>query len=197
MRLRLIGKGFQTYTGQMGVIMFENGMSVGDVLQVDAVRVAGVIGAEWEDGSAANVSQRYLDNMTTEASSEPANAENQTQEPETPAENTETVDENGNTENEIEAAHEKAVSSGTFYTEDQLAAVADKDGIAGLREIAAPLGIKGNSIAALIASILKVASAPAPVQTEQVAALTTEQVADITTGQVAALSAAQIAPTAV
>ena len=46
------------------------------------------------------------------------------------------------------------------YTEEQLAAIADKQGIAGLREIAEPLGVKGNSIAGLISSILKAAGAP-------------------------------------
>lgn len=139
MKLRLTAPGWQTYTGQMGVIFFENGLSVGDVLPVDAVRVAGVIGAEWEDGRPANVSQIYLDNMQTEAAVLKDNRE-----PEAP----------------VEPKKEEVAAPAVTYTEEQLAEIADKQGIAGLREIADPLGLKGNSIAGLISAILKAAGAP-------------------------------------
>lgn len=141
MKLRLTAPGWQTYTGQMGVIFFENGLSVADVLPVDAVRVAGVIGAEWEDGRPANVSQIYLDNLQTEAAVMQDNRQ-----PEAPV---------------VESSKVAQVTTPEVtYTEEQLAEIADKQGIAGLREIADPLGVKGNSIAGLIASILKTAGAP-------------------------------------
>lgn len=143
MKLRLTATGWETYTGQMGVIFFENGISVGDVLPIDAVRVAGVIGAEWEDGTPANVSQIYLDNMQTEAAIAKDNRE-----PETTVE-----------AKLADAAPLVADLMAPTYTEDQLAEIADKSGIAGLRDIAVPLGIKGNSIAGLIAAILKTAGA--------------------------------------
>lgn len=143
MKLRLTAAGWESYTGQMGVIFFEDGLSVSDVLPVDAVRVAGVIGAEWEDGSPANVSQIYLDNMQTEAAVVQDNRQ-----PEEP---------------EVKLADVAQVVSDIMaptYTEEQLAEIADKSGIAGLRDIAEPLGIKGNSIAGLVAAILKAAGAP-------------------------------------
>lgn len=146
MKLRLTAPGWERYTGQMGVIFFEDGLSVGDVLQVDAVRVAGVIGAEWEDGTPANVSQIYLDNMHTEAKT--AEEQRQADSQDAPK----TVD--------GDLAKEKAEMLGVTYTESQLAEIADKKGISGLREIASPLGIKGNSIAGLIELILKAAGAP-------------------------------------
>lgn len=142
MKLRLTAPGWQTYTGQMGVIFFENGLSVGDVLPVDAVRVAGVIGAEWEDGRPANVSQIYLDNMQTEAAVMQDNRE-----PEAPVV-------------EIKSEVTQVTSPEVTYTEAQLAEIADNGGITALREIATPLGIKSNSIAAMIAAILKAAGAP-------------------------------------
>lgn len=142
MKLRLTAPGWQTYTGQMGVIFFENGLSVGDVLPVDAVRVAGVIGAEWEDGRPANVSQIYLDNMQTEAAVMQDNRE-----PEAPV---------VETKSEVT----QVTSPEVTYTEAQLAEIADNGGITALREIATPLGIKSNSIAAMIAAILKAAGAP-------------------------------------
>ncbi len=141
MKLRLIAKGFTNYTGQMGVINFVDGLSVNDVLHIDAIRVAGVIGAEWEDGSAANVSQMYLDNMHTRAKT----SEELDKREEAPL-----VKED--TKNEPVAAADTV-----SYTEERLAEIADKDGIAGLRLIATPMGIKGSSIAALIAEIVKTA----------------------------------------
>lgn len=141
MKLRLTAAGWETYTGQMGVINFENGLSVGEVLAIDAVRVAGVIGAEWEDGTPANVSQIYLDNLKTEAAVMQDNRQ-----PEAPV---------------VEVKKVGEVAAPTVaYTEEQLAEIADKQGIAGLREIADPLGLKGNSIAGLISAILKAAGAP-------------------------------------
>jgi len=153
MKLRLNAAGFGTYTGQMGVIMFENGLSVGDVLPIDAVRVAGVIGAVWEDGTPANVGQRYIDNMNTPA----------------PNSNAEKVQE--------QPVVQKPVVISKTFTEAQLGAIADAKGIAGIREISEPLGIKGNSIAGLIAAIMKVAgAAPEQVTPEPVAAEPTTRV---------------------
>lgn len=131
MKLRLIAGGFESFTGQMGVINFVDGVSVDDVLPVDAIRVAGVIGAEWEDGTAANVSQMYLDNMNTEAAVEPVR--------------------------QPEPAAPVVSVSATGYTEEELSAIASEKGIAGLREIADPLELKGNSIRGLIDAILAAA----------------------------------------
>ncbi len=146
MKLRLTAKGFEHYSGQMGVIMFEDGLSVGDVLEIDAVRVAGVIGAEWEDGSAANVSQRYLNGMTTT----PPQTNTTTQAKVVEGKKSEGPSENVN-------LHDSVTDT---YSKDQLAKIADTKGIVGLREIASTLGIKGNSINGLIEAILAVAGAP-------------------------------------
>lgn len=140
MKLKLTQTGFEGYTGQMGVVFFENGVSTKDVLPVDAVRMAAVMGCEWEDGTPANVSQIYLDNMNT-----PARSEAQTTQAQTPV------------MSETQIVGDADVIT---YTEEQLATIADKSGIAGLREIADPLDIKGKSIADLIAAIMKVAGAP-------------------------------------
>lgn len=141
MKLRLTQGGFESYTGQMGVIFFENGLSVSDVLPVDAVRVAGVVGAEWEDGSPANVGQLYLDAVNNPA----------------PVFERVVVEEVSEKASEKAPDIEAAVDPIVRYSEDDLAAVADKDGIAGLRKIAEPLGIKDKSIGGLMAAILKVA----------------------------------------
>lgn len=138
MKLRLTAPGFEKYTGQMGVLFFEDGLSTGDVLHRDAVRLANVIGAEWEDGTQANTGQLYLDNMETSAPVEVSRMV-----VDAPVE---------------EAAPVEDAPAANLYTEADLAAIADKSGIAGLRDIAEPLGIKGNSIGGLIAAILKAAA---------------------------------------
>lgn len=132
MKLRLTQPGFETYTAQMGVTNFENGLSTTDVSVMDATRMAAVMGCEWEDGTPANVGQIYLDNMHTEA---PIFASAGVP--------------------DVLVVADVAVLS-VAYTEAQLAAIADAKGIAGLREIADVLCLKGNSIGGLIAAILKV-----------------------------------------
>lgn len=130
MKLRLTNGGFDKYTGQMGVIQFVDGLSVDDVLPIDAIRVAGIIGGEWEDGTPANVSQMYLDNMNTPATSSGVAS--------------------------IVEAEKSENGSVTPYTEEYLHEIATNSGISGIREIADKLGIKGNSIRGLIDAILKV-----------------------------------------
>lgn len=134
-RLRLIGKGFENYTGAIGVTQFVEGLSVGTPHQMDVHRLTCTIGARWDDGSASSVGEGY-----EAAKNAPAP----------------TVEEQVAADNAAVAA---AAGPGVTYTHEQLAAVADKDGIAGLRQIAEPLGIKASSIKGLIDGIIKVAGA--------------------------------------
>ncbi len=137
MKLRLTQAGFESYTGQMGVVMFENGLSVGDVLPIDAIRISAAIGADWEDGSAANVGAMYLNNMDAPA-----------------------FVGGGINDMSIEVAAPEqggapVAPAGTVYTRDELAKIADDSGIVGLRAIAEPMDVKGTSIVGLIDAILK------------------------------------------
>lgn len=135
MKLRLTQPGFETYTAQMGVTFFENGLSTTDVSVMDATRMAAVMGCEWENGAPANVGQIYLDNMHTEAPIFAA----------------------AGVPDALVVADVTVVSSG--HTETSLGAIADAEGIAGLRTIADALGIKGNSIGGLITAVLKAQAA--------------------------------------
>jgi len=149
MKLRITQAGFNTYNGQMGVINFENGLSIADVLPVDAVRMAAVMLCEWENGGSPSVAQAILDNAETSAPMFVSGAEGQ---------------------HDIEAAasaqapsSEPAVLSApakSGYTVEELSAVADADGIKGLRLIADPLGVKSNSIAEMITAIMQASQAP-------------------------------------
>lgn len=140
MKLRLTQAGFENYTGQMGVVWFENGLSTTDVKTIDGIRISAAIGAEWEDGSAANVGDMYLNNMDVPA--HVGMADGQVQDAVAPQE------------------APQAPAAGVIYSESDLAKVADEKGIAGLREIGDPIGAKGTSIVGLIAEILKKQATP-------------------------------------
>lgn len=134
MKLRLTQAGFEKYTGQMGVVMFDNGLSVGDVLPIDAIRISAAIGADWEDGSAANVGDMYLNNMDVPAFVGRAQ---------------------GQTSVSVDSVKPAIVPAQAQHTKDTLAKIADAEGIMGLRAIADPMGVKGTSIVGLIEAILK------------------------------------------
>ncbi|MBP4651981.1 hypothetical protein ITD57_20345, partial [Acinetobacter baumannii] len=67
MKLKLTGAGFENYTGQMGVVFFENGLSKYDVMPNDAIRIASTIGAVWENGDPANLGAIHTQNLMTPA----------------------------------------------------------------------------------------------------------------------------------
>lgn len=140
MKLRLTQEGFATYAGQMGVIFFEDGLSTADVAVRDAVRMSAVMGCEWEDGTPASVAQSILDNAHTPAPMFVSGADGQ-HDPTTKYEG---------------AGMFSAAPVAPQFVEAELEALADKEGIKGLRVLADPLNIKGNSIKDLIAALLKV-----------------------------------------
>jgi len=157
MKLRLTQAGFETYTGQMGVVMFKDGLSEGDVLPIDAIRISAAIGATWEDGSAANVGEMYLNNMDVPAFVGGDDINNMTMpvEGETaPTKKATSKGEGANEEKTEDKADTPADASAKVYTYEELSEVADKEGIAGVRKIADALSVKGTSIVGIIDAIL-------------------------------------------
>jgi hypothetical protein len=142
MKLRLTQAGFENYTGQMGVVWFESGLSTTDVLPIDGIRISAAIGATWEDGSSANVGEMYLNNMNVPAYVGMADHQAKAPEPVAPVET-------------VKQALGVPDGGLVFYTENMLAKIADEQGISGVREVADKFGVKGTSIVGLIAAILK------------------------------------------
>lgn len=138
MKLRIIQEGFQNYTAQLGVHNFVDGLSVEDVSQMDATRMGAVMQFEWEDGTSPSVTQRMLDTSGDSMPVEPTVTAPPAIAPVT---------------TELKPAVTTAV-----WTEDALAAIADAKGIAGIREITDPMGLKNNSIRGLIDAVLKQAT---------------------------------------
>lgn len=178
MKLRLTGAGFDNYTGQMGIHYFQNGLSISDVLPVDGMRIAGTIGAKWEDGSVANVGEIYASHLQTPA---PTGLDQTRRDPLSVVVGTSNASQAILQSNFIAQAQFKAegvdVPTATQptavsgvgvadsfdsnvdvkYTREQLEAVVDEGGLTGLREIGAKVGVKAGSINDLIDRILEVA----------------------------------------
>ncbi len=180
MKLRLTGNGFQNYTGQMGIHYFENGISVYDVRPTDAMRIAGTIGAEWVDGSPANVSEIYAAGMQVEAptslqihrfdalaqvvgvfdASQIIAHTQAVAEMQFKADGIEVPDQKAKESTTTQEVTEQTPTA-TTYTREQLEAIVDEKGLTGLREVGHALGVKASSINDLIDRILDVAGVQA------------------------------------
>lgn len=125
MKVKITEPGWAGFTGQFGQYEFVDGVSVDDIGRADAAYLSGLISIEdAASGKNPSISQRIIDTYMLPASG-----------PQTPV------------------APTQAASTAT-YTKESLEAIADTSGIKGIREVADPLGIKGNSIAELIGKVL-------------------------------------------
>lgn len=131
MKLKLLAPGYTDYTGLFGIVEFENGLSVEDVSEQAANRIACIVSAAWEDGGIVGVADRLLAGANVQAPDMYAKREE-----------IEYIDPTGKS------------GGGAAWTKEELGEIADKNGIAGLREIGEPAGVKGNSIVGLIDAIV-------------------------------------------
>lgn len=133
-RLKIVERGWAGYSGPFGGVEFKNGLSVGLVDEVTATRLGSIIRLERVDtgdqaGSAANHARAYK-----------VEAPIVTPIPETDGATVQTP--------------VPAAPPAPAYTREELEKIADKDGIAGLRDIAAKFGVKGRGIVELIDEIM-------------------------------------------
>lgn len=142
MKIRIIEKGWAGYTGDLGAHAFVDSVSVNDVGQADAAYLAGIVSIENVETGKSPSVSQLI--VDSMANSVPI-------------------------EKHIEAS---APVAGTRHAKDELEAIADASGIKGIREIAEPLGLKGNSISELIEKVLSVEAALAS-QTTSIASLAT------------------------
>lgn len=165
MKLRLLQPGFEHYTAQLGVVTFEDGLSNDDVSKMDALRISGVMHCEWEDGTSPSLSQQLLENNQMSApilgdhlgagtSVEDNPVLEQTNFTDGAAE-VEIVSNQKDRPEVVEVVDLGEEVQPKFWTQAELEAIADASGIKGLRDIADPLGIKGQSINGLIAELIQ------------------------------------------
>ena len=168
-KIKLLGT-FGDYNGQVGQTVFVDGESVASVTPaqirlISAAMRCEVLAEEGEtvDLSDHGVAQALIDGNGKEAAAQPPRMRGDEYERLLEAQKTEeselvrnqiaAVTGNPVVVPEVDDAPE--VREFTDWTAESLGEVADKDGIAGLRELADPKGIKSNSIAGLIAEMLQ------------------------------------------
>lgn len=135
-KVRLLQAGYEQFTGQLGRNFFVDGLSVEPLLPVHAHFIGSTMAAEYEDGGTINPALNYALSMgdAPDVASEKAGEKVQEM---------------------LETDAAAASSVKEVYTREQLEEIADKRGIKGLREIGDVLGVRANSVSALIDDILK------------------------------------------
>lgn len=128
MKIKIVQAGWEGFTGMFGVVEFVDGVSVNEISRSEAQALAATVSVVTLDGKDPSAAQQIID-----LNDKPAEANVNLPTGDIESKPTET------------------------YTKEQLEEIADKDGIKGIRMIGDSLGVRGNSIADLIAKIMAVA----------------------------------------
>ena len=156
MKLKITQPGFENYSGQMGMILFKDGISVYDVNERDALRLSALFGCKWATGASVTI---------TKWEQEPSAPIGRATYRAEAVEDREIVGGNdGDTQYVDNNSSDIPVKVTRYYTLEELEKIADNKGLKGLREVAKPLGIKGTSINGLIEAIMEVAGKPVEVK---------------------------------
>ncbi|OAD82877.1 hypothetical protein ATN89_17495 [Comamonas thiooxydans] len=125
--LKITEAGYEGFSGYFGIIAFKDGISASPVSDIEFKRMQALLRVEQHGDEITDTNEPAVVTLKSAAAA-PA------------PEPLVTVDEKP--------------AAGEAWTRDALEAVADKSGIKGVREIAAPLGVSGKSITDLITGIL-------------------------------------------
>lgn len=184
MKIKITEKGWAGYTGHLGNVAFEGGVSVGDVSDFDANRIGATMQIERLEGGNVGPAQTMLDTYAEVAPVQDAMARGG----------------KGLTESKRKTgkpAPKAVAEDGKVYSRSELEAAAEADGIAGLRHVAGPMGIKGRSINELINEILQAQGNLEPVDTtpegEGVQSVLTEETVKADVGEPSAEQKARLA----
>lgn len=132
MKIRIDEVGYDKYTGLLGLVEFVDGISVNEVSVGELNRMSAIFRVvDASDDKEIGAISEYAKTSQIEFKVEGAE--------------------------EVVAKFvepNEDIPSTTVYTKEQLEALADKEGITGLREIADAMNIKGTSITGLINGIL-------------------------------------------
>lgn len=163
MKLKITEPGWEGFSGTLGVVAFEDGVSVSDVSHIEANIISGnirVVNADCGSGVGALEANADMQNTACVSNTLQTMAEIQAGEkPVAP---------------QVKQVEDTPQAK---YTKESLEVIADKSGIAGLREIGDSLGVKGTSISGLIESILSKSNpeVTAPLAEGQPDVVTSEQ----------------------
>jgi hypothetical protein len=186
MYIRLLEQGFTTFSGHLGEVEFENGVSVESLSRSQIDRIASSIRTESFEGEAVGSANDLLDRsheapvvaplatleeelIAADAAKTESElkelAELAAQEPLQTGEPSSIADDSGAPAEVAEAPEASPgmiIFAKPIHTVESLGIVADTEGIQGLRDIAETFNVKGNSIAKLIEGILTAQGYEAP-----------------------------------
>ena len=177
-KIKLTQSGMTNYSGHLGTVLFENGISVESPSSAEINRLAALTRLETIDDDGKEAGQAGLAAKMAGSRSVPAPVVKPSKrgeaEPYQVEKNAPDIQIGGrkkpkpdfidDTKAELEdlmldvdvnEAADEAQVSPKIYSQEELEQIADKDGINGLRKIANPLGVKDNSIAGLIKEIVQ------------------------------------------
>jgi hypothetical protein len=143
MRIMIVEPGWAGFSDFMGSVKFENGVSVDDVPEHELMRIAASVRVREYRGETASGKVKLGEQQGFSAN------------------RVRITDQGAPTDklaypDKPNPPPEVAVTKrAPIYSFEDLAAIADKSGIKGLREVAAPLGIQARDINGLIAAILQ------------------------------------------
>jgi hypothetical protein len=158
MKIKIVEKGYQGFTGHLGQIEFVDAVSVNDfnvrealnlggylrIVEVDeAGNELGPVSHAAELASSRNISAKVVEPLKRGVGDKAPDVVEQN------AGKTVVVAPDPLPKPEVDAE-----LAGKVWTRAELEAVADKDGIKGLRDVATPMGVKGVAIPKLIDDIL-------------------------------------------
>lgn len=155
--IKLDALGFENVTGFVGSIEFKDGVSVEPVAMREAERLGGIMRVvDAETGEELNAAKGMSDRL--KAAKDEDRVDNKPTvvddgEKTTSSESQKESDEVDEQEKQETSAQE--VDKPKIYTEAELADIADREGIAGLRKIGDELDVSDKSVRGLIAKILK------------------------------------------
>jgi hypothetical protein len=155
MKIRITDKGFANLTGLFGTIEFVDGVSVDSVSRAEAARLGTILSIEEvETGLNPSTTQLMVDvhNKNTEELGLREAGLRKVVPGEVQA-SPEVIDQATMTVQQTADAVNRSVLS-YDYTEDELAAIADREGIAGLRAFADKYKVNDKSVAGLVKKLL-------------------------------------------
>lgn len=142
--LKIVQPGWENFSGELGMIVFEDGMSVEPVPDILADRVATVVTMARLDDEGNEESYGITDRLAKKGNMEGIPVVDET---------VEVTDAELRREQARIAA--LAAKENTIYTRDQLEGIADMEGIKGLRKIGNFWGVHDRSIGRLIERIIE------------------------------------------
>jgi len=161
MQVKITDPGFAGFTGHFGTVYFENGVSE-HISSAEAERLGCIVKCETLDGQNPSATQRMvdiqhknLDELLAQGKGVVGADRAAVQTPESNQTVAKTEDAGGETK--------PGVQPSLNFTREDLEALADKEGITGLRNIGSQHGVKGRSIADIIDELMAIQAAAKPV----------------------------------